>query len=294
MTDPEDRIAAALDALPGPGAEATARARRSALDALPLPPAPRRSRRRRRTIALVLAGAGIAAATAGLGLAATGCLDVRIGAEAPRAAPVPRVPPGRVLVPPPLHGVAVVAGGRLWLGTRDGLRIEGLPVSAAELSPNALYAAVGIGRSLVAMAPDGRRAWVHPVEGTVVAAAWRPNPQPTLIAYVVRRGERFELRLIEGDGGGDRLIDPDVAPARPVWRADTLAVGYASASGRPRLWDVAADAARPADAPVRPAAAPPVALVPDGSRVVAIGPSGAGRLVLRLPAGLRARSVSVR
>ena len=44
---------------------------------------------------------------------------------------------------------------------------------AAALSPHALFIAAGIGRSLVAMAPDGRRAWSHPAGGKVVAIACR-------------------------------------------------------------------------------------------------------------------------
>ena len=40
-----------------------------------------------------------------------------------------------------------------------------VPATAAALSPRALYVAAGIGDSLVAMAPDGRRAWSHPAGG---------------------------------------------------------------------------------------------------------------------------------
>src|SRR5437763_1565981 len=109
----------------------------------------------------VSVGAGAAA------LAATGNLRVDIGARQKPARPVPTL----LSVPPGSHGLALVAGGKLWLATRNGLRIEGMPVSAAELSPRALYAVVGLGSSLVALAPGNRRPWVHPTGGRVAAAS---------------------------------------------------------------------------------------------------------------------------
>jgi hypothetical protein len=139
-------------------------------------------------------------------------------------------------VPAGSHGVAVVAGGKLWLATRSGLRIEGMPVSAAELSPRALYAVVGIGSSLVTLAPGNRRPWVHQTEGRVVSAAW--SPDGLKIAYVVARRGADELRLIEGDGSPDRLLVRRVRPVRPSWRADSLAVAYVDAHGRAAVFDL--------------------------------------------------------
>ena len=159
--------------------------------------------------------------------------------------------------------MALVAGGRLWLGTREGLGVQGLAVSTAELSPNALYAAVGIGRALVAIAPDGRRAWSHPTPGPVVAAAWAPNP--IVISYVVRRGGANELHVIEGDGDGDRLVDADVAPVRPSWRADTQALAYVGRDGAARVADYPSLASRAVAAP--PAGVAAVAYAPQGDRL---------------------------
>jgi len=148
-------------------------------------------------------GAGAAA------LAATGKLHVRLGAGTQPARPVPT----HLSVPAGSHGIAVVAGGKLWLATRSGLRIEGMPVSAAELSPRALYAVVGIGSSLITLAPGNRRPWVHQTDGRVVSAAW--SPDGLKIAYVVARRGADELRLIEGDGSPDRLLVRRVRPVRP-------------------------------------------------------------------------------
>ncbi len=269
MPDRDDRVRDALAGLPGPDAAATERARRAALGALDTPRRP--SRRRGRW---ALAAAGVAAAvvvTAGaVALAATDRLGVRIGKEDPApsstsaATPVPPAA-GRVALPPEARGLAVVADGRMWLGTATGLGIQGLPVESAELSPNASFVAVGLGDSLVALAPDGRRAWSHPAGGRVVAAAWAPNP--IAIAYVVQRGDRTELRVIEGDGDGDRLVDPDVAPVRPSWRADTGAIAYADAAAG---GDRVAVAAYPSLEGVASLPAP------DGVGAVAFAPSGDG------------------
>ncbi len=201
---------------------------------------------------------------------------MRLGAPpAPqRPATVAAPASGVVQVPEGARGLALVAGGRLWLGTREGLGVQGLAASAAEVSPNALYAAVGIGRALVAIAPDGRRAWSHPTPGPVVAAAWAPNP--IVIAYVVRRGGASELHVIEGDGDGDRLVNADVAPVRPSWRADTQALAYVGRGGAARVADYPSLATRAVAAP--PAGVAAVAFAPQGDRL-ALATAGPGLAV---------------
>src|SRR5439155_1104173 len=143
-TELERQLRAGFGRLPKPTREASARARSAALAAL----GPGHSRSRGGLLLVAFAitfviGAGAAA------LAATGKLHVGIGAQTSPA----RTVPTRLSVPRGSHGVAVVAGGKLWLATRGGLRIEGMPVSAAELSPPALYAGVGIGSAFVGLAP---------------------------------------------------------------------------------------------------------------------------------------------
>jgi hypothetical protein len=235
-TELERQLRAGFDRLPKPTREVSARARAAALDALG--PSRRRSRGGLLFVAFAVAfvvGAGAAA------LAATGNLHVRIGARAKTVRPVPT----RLAVPPGSHGVAIVAGGKLWLATRGGLRIEGMRVSAAELSPRALYAAVGIGSSLVTLAPGDRRPWVRRTGGRVVGAAW--SPDGLKIAYVVARPGGDELRLIEGDGSPDRLLARPVRPLKPSWRADSLAVAYVDARGRGAVFDLSSGRRRTFD-----------------------------------------------
>jgi hypothetical protein len=229
----ERRLQRAFARLPQPTRDVSRRARAAALATLP-------SEETSGWLGVVLAvavtvvlvGAGAAA------LAATGNLHVRLGREQPR----PRPAPAHLQVPRSTNGIAVVAGGRLWLATRRGLRIEGMPVSAAELSPRALYAVVGLGSALVAFAPGPRRAWTHDAGGRVVAAAW--SPDGLKIAYVVRRGAHFELRLIEGDGDDDRVLTPRVAPVQPSWRFDSLALAYVNSRGNAAVTDFSLGARR--------------------------------------------------
>ncbi len=234
----ERRLRAAFGRLPDPSGEASARARAGALAAFGSG-----HRGSRGALLLVAFAVTIAVGASAAALAATGKLHVAIGSRSKSARPIPT----RLAVPPGSHGLAVVAGGKLWLATRSGLHIEGMPVSAAELSPRALYAVVGIGTSLVSLAPGNRRPWVHQTGGRVVSASW--SPDGLKIAYVVaRRGsDGYEFRLIEGDGAPDRLLVGSVRSAKPSWRADSLAVAYVDARGRAGVFDLGTDSTRTFD-----------------------------------------------
>src|SRR5581483_12412 len=141
----------------------------------------------------------------------------------------------QLVLPKGANGLAAIVDGRLSVVTRDGLGLRGKPVSAAALSPRALYVAAGVGNSLVAMAPNGRTAWSHLAGGAVVAVAWAPNGFQ--IAYVVHAGRRFVLHLIYGNGIDDKTIDRSVRPVTPSWRADSLAFAYVGGGGRAIVYD---------------------------------------------------------
>ncbi|MGZ4353438.1 MAG: hypothetical protein ACXVZ4_07825 [Gaiellaceae bacterium] len=181
----------------------------------------------------------------------------------------------------------------MWLTTRGGTRIERLPVSAAELSPHALYVAAGIGRTLVVMAPDGRRAWSVPVGGTVEAIAWAPSG--LRLAYVVRRAGGTQLRTIEADGDHDRLLDGAVRPVRPSWRADSLALAYVAGGGRAVVYDLAHRSRRVVGTDLCPGAIDAVSFAARGVRLALAGPqavyvdlgSGGAAHCLPIPAGVR-------
>lgn len=198
-------------------------ARAAALAALPS------GRRGRYQVALVAAVVAVAlAVTAGVTLAASRSAREAVGLadhayHRATALPHSQLPPGS-------GGFAVFGGDRLWLAS-PGLRLSGSRYSAVELSPGALNVVAAVGHSLVVRRlSDGGVAWRHAAGGRVVAAAWAPIG--TEIAYVVRRGRSYELRMIEGDGDHDRLLVHRVAPVAPTWRSDSLAIGYATPRGQ--------------------------------------------------------------
>jgi hypothetical protein len=236
-SDTESRLGELFAQLPKPDAEVGDRALARALDALPLTA----SRRHRpaltiRALVFVLAAViALLAASAGA-LAAVGALHVSFGQSPHRSPQRSASPASQLAVPHGARGVAVTVDGRLWLTTASGLRLQGLPVTAAALSPHARYVAVGLGKALVAMAPEGRRAWSHPTPGHVVAIGWAPNG--LRIAYIVKTGGRFRLYAIEGNGDHNHLIDPTVRATTPTWRGDSLALAYVSGGGRPVVYDL--------------------------------------------------------
>lgn len=216
-------LAGAPEPDPGAGEEALHRALR-ALHPLAAP------RRGLRAAVLAFAAAVVLLVIAAGSLAAAGALHVSLGTSAKTP---PR--PAQLLLPRGADGVAAVVDGRLSVVTRGGFRLQGLPVSAATLSPRARFVAAGIGHSLVAMAPDGRRAWSRAAGGAVVAVAWAPDG--LRIAYVVHTGRRFVLRTIYGNGTHDAVLDRSVRPVRPSWRADSRALAYVGAGGKAVLYD---------------------------------------------------------
>lgn len=266
QSDLERRLAGMLERLPRPGRDVEEAARSAALAALPARAAAPTRRPRALVLAVALAALLVGGAAA---LAASGTVTIAVHARATHAAATDRLD-----LPAAADGVATVIGGRLWLATRAGAHIEGVAADTEALSPHAFYVAAGIGRSLVAMAPNGRRAWTERTPGRVAAIAWAPSG--LRIAYIVRNRARYELRTIEGDGDHDRLLDASVRPVRPTWRADSLALGYVGAGGRIVVVDwlhgttsrIAAGCTKRVDA---------LAFAPAGGRLAA---TGGDRLVL--------------
>jgi hypothetical protein len=227
----ERRLEATFAAAPEPDQGAGEKALHRALRALHPAAAPRRGVR---AAVLAFATAVVLLVIAAGSLGAAGALHVSIGTK-PKEPPAPT----QLTLPRGAHGIAAIVNGRLSVVTRGGFRLQGLPASAAALSPHALYVAAGIGNSLVAMTPDGRRAWSHAAGGKVMAIAWASDG--LRIAYVVRRAHRFPytLHVIWGNGTHDTVIDTRVLPTTPSWRADSLAFAYVGAGGKPIVYDLA-------------------------------------------------------
>lgn len=224
----ERRLEALFATAPEPDPGAGEKALHRALRTLHPVPAPRRGLR---AAVLAFATALVLLVVAAGSLAAAGALHISIGTKAR-----PHRAATQLVLPKGANGIAAIVDGRLSVVTRDGLGLQGLPVSAAALSPRALYVAAGVGNSLVAMAPNGRTAWSHPAGGKVVAIAWAPDG--FRLAYVVHAGRHFVLRVIYGNGIADTLVDRSVRAVRPSWQANSLAFAYVGGGGRAVVYDV--------------------------------------------------------
>jgi hypothetical protein len=220
----EGLLAEAGEPDPGAGEKALHRALRS-LQPVASP------RRGLRAAVLAFATAVVLLVIAAGSLAAAGALHVSFGAKKPPATMPLTLPRGA-------NGIAAIVDGRLSVVTRGGFRLQGLRASATALSPHALYVAAGIGDSLVAMAPDGRRAWSHPAGGKVVAIAWAPDG--LRIAYVVQpKHGPTVLHVIWGNGRHDSSVGRGVYELTPSWRADSLAFAYVGTGGQAIVYDLA-------------------------------------------------------
>jgi hypothetical protein len=235
----ERRLEAVFAETPEPDPGAGEEALHRALRALQPVAAPRRGVR---AAVLAFATAVVLLVIAAGSLGAAGALHVSFGTQA-KQLPVT----SELLLPKGADGIAAVVYGRLSATTRSGFDLQGLPVTAASLSPRGLYVAAGIGRAMVALAPSGRRAWSHPlgggcpvsdhVCGTVAAIAWAPDG--LRVAYVVRTSTgRSILHVIWGNGTHDVVVDRNAQGVTPSWRADSLAVAYVGSGGRPVVYDL--------------------------------------------------------
>jgi hypothetical protein len=211
--------------LPGEGA-ARERARRTVLAAHTA--SPRRSRPRAAAVAtaVVLAVVGTGALTRP-GQAVGEWLGQRLEATmdnpaAPRA--VPRRQSGLDL---PARGRLLVASGpRLWIVDQGGARTSLGRWTAGSWSPRGYHVAVGSGRTLAAIRPDGTVRWRHAAGARVADPRW--SPDGLNIAY--RAGSR--MHLIYGNGLHDVALPGRAAPAAPAWRpSDANTVAWARADG---------------------------------------------------------------
>jgi hypothetical protein len=248
-----------------------------ALDPL-IAEAKRRARQRRSLAALVaLVMVGVAAGlTVGLPSSGGGMSGGLAGPGSVGALSIPRG----------TNGIAVIVYGRLSVSTKTGFRLQGLPVSAASLSPGARYVAAGVGHSLVEFAPGGKQVWSRRVGEPVtdcgacnVVASITWSPDSSRIAYVVRTPTRQQvLHVIWRNGTHDTVIDRNARPGQPSWRADSRALAYVGAGTNPIIYDLAHKFRHVIRWPIARSPATHLAFAPHGNEL-AIGTETATLLV---------------
>jgi hypothetical protein len=220
-------------------------------------PAPRRRDRR----PLVAAAVGIAVLAAALsppGLAVWGSLRDAVGTED--------------------HLVALPSSGRVLVNARDGAWVVSADGSKrflsnyrdAAWSPHGLYLAAGRRNQLVALEPSGKVHWKLARRGAV------RNPQWSYEGYRVAYFAGGALRVVNGDGTGDRLLTRDVRVGALAWHPGTHTLAYVNREGNIVIRDVDRNTTPRL---VGTRVAPRVLQWTSGGRLVAGTPSPDGRRI---------------
>lgn len=102
----------------------------------------------------------------------------------------------------------------VWIVRDDGSRRLLGDFEQGSWSPRGLYIVVSDDRGLSAVDPLGEVRWSLGATGPVADPRWGGLGDDTRIAY--RSGN--ELRVVAGDGSGDRLLAANVAAVAPAWR----------------------------------------------------------------------------
>jgi WD40 repeat protein len=129
--------------------------------------------------------------------------------------------------------VALPTAGRILVNTRDGAWVVSQDGSKrflsgytdAAWSPHGLYIAAARANQLVAMEPNGKVHWKLARRGRVSAPRW--SYEGFRIAYFAARA----LRIVNGDGTGDRLLTRDARPGIAAWEPGTHALAYITRAG---------------------------------------------------------------
>ena len=241
---------------PAPG-EADARERawpvvRSAFETRE--PAPAEFRFARPALALALAAAVVAAAVSPPGRAVVESVRRAVGVE--RAAPT-------LLRLPARGSLLVNSAAGPWIVATDGSRRYLGRYREASWSPHGRFVVAATSNELVALEPKGAVRWSLP-RPRVRHPRWGGTLLDTRIAYL----SGTALRVVAGDGTGDRLLARRVAPVAAAWRPRYRhLLAYAEHDGRVTLVD--ADRGRTLWRTQR-----------GGSRIVALEWSSDGRRLL--------------
>ena len=181
----------------------------------------------------------------------------------------PREPALPALTSLPAPGELLVDSSRgPWIVREDGSRRLLGDYSQSAWSPRGLFVAATEPGQILALDPRGEVRWTVTRPGPVGEPAWSVD------GYRVAYRNGATLRVVAGDGTGDRALERPVAPVRPAWRPDPAhVIAFAGLDGRIRAVD--ADSGAPAFATAPGPAPSRLAWSSDGSRLLVVEP---GRL----------------
>jgi len=187
--------------------------------------------------------------------------------------------PGRLLV---------TADSGAWVVDQDGSKRLLGRYRQASWSPFGRFVVAARANELVALTTDGTVRWSL-ARPDVRLPRWGGTRTDTRIAYF----SGGELRVVGGDGEGDRLLDPDAAVRAPVWQQGARhRLAYAARDGTVRVVDVDTGDAVDRDAAASRLERPAAIVSPDG-RWTVVGWADADQLVFtRLGRPRQIRAVS--
>jgi hypothetical protein len=184
-------------------------------------------RRRPPRVALALAALAVAVAAAALsppGRAVVDAVRRTIGVEHASPALFRLPAAGRLLVSGP---------GGAWVVAPDGSKRRIGDYTEASWSPHGLFVVASTRNGIAALEPGGAVHWSL-ARPSVSFARWGGTRGDTRIAYL----SAGVLRVVAGDGTGDRALGP-AAPVAPAWRPGSGHVlAYVDAHNRLTVLDV--------------------------------------------------------
>jgi hypothetical protein len=182
-----------------------------------------RTRNWRPLIAIAFGVAVLAAAFSSPGKAVLGSLRDAVGSR------------DHLVSLPSRGSILVNAQGGAWIVKQDGSKRFLGGYNDAVWSPHGLYLAAARENELVALEPNGRVHWKLARDGQVGGPQW--SYEGYRLAYAAGRA----LRVVNGDGTGDRLVMPNVGGtglAVLAWRPGTHELAYNNSRNQLVLLDV--------------------------------------------------------
>lgn len=210
--------------------------------------------------ALAVALAIVAGALTGPGRAVLGDIREAVGERNAAPALFALPAPGRLIV---------YSTDGPWIVDRDGAKRLFDRYDELSWSPHGKYVAATRRQELFAIEPNGDVHWSLARTGRISVPTWGGTRDDTRIAYL---GAGRNLRVVGGDGKGDRLLARHVARAAPAWLPTAGRHLLAFADGRGGIHLVDVD--RPAPLRHAPGGEIPEQLqwVADGSALLVLSP----------------------